>query len=282
MKKVIFLMLTAVLLPAAAMAQDNIHKAFKAMESDGSQTVKVSKYIDRDPATDSLISSVEVYTFTTEDWHDSFKQVQKAFDEAEPNAYSVYQNTEGGNGQNYSVSAGSTKIIYGNKDNLINMCFADKEHPGYRYVYAMEWSGDKKITGRLIYAYGVKPKQRNKNASTMWNITVNGNNLGDMMQRFFDIQQDAVNSSDNPEEANRYWFQKFLSYCRMLEDNVNRKTTADMLVNRIYQLCKNSQGAQLNDSEVKVVGNRLKELQALVKDSTERDLLQAAAEYLKK
>ncbi|MBR1733483.1 MAG: hypothetical protein IJ729_07100, partial [Alloprevotella sp.] len=190
------LMILALATSTPLKAQENIDKLYQRMASDPKVSISQSIQVDRKPGADvtGKTSMCEVNNFTI---YKPEKKNRYRYAEygrlyvtdlaaaiqaeaANPQCYRVasYNVTDRGKPRQWNLLYGddaSQYITLGENrgKNYIFACFADKENPGYRMCYALEWyqygeKGD--IFGRYMRLYAKMPEEAtNLQASVIYN-----------------------------------------------------------------------------------------------------------------
>lgn len=156
----------AIMLPAAAAAQENINKAIEEFGADVSRNcIKMSRL-----EKDTTKAYARTYQFVLpKKSEDRLEPIKKAFYRDAADAYEVFAKGETDN------SKKNMRIAYGDNleksftigwpfdkagKNYMFMLFDDKDDSSYRYVYGLEWEkAGKNIEGTVMKIYSLNPKK---------------------------------------------------------------------------------------------------------------------------
>ena len=152
------LMLT--LATPAAHAQQKTERAYAAFM----RKVKVDARpnIVRDPQTMQLQGKGETYEFAIPDRDQALiDHVRQAMLSEADSAYKVYSASDFTHPRRLTYGGGQAVTIGSRYCNYLTLLFADRQRPGYRTAYCIEWlfPAEGKIRGRLVRVYGPDPKR---------------------------------------------------------------------------------------------------------------------------
>ena len=144
----------------AAHAQQKIESAYAAFM----RKVKVDPKpnIIRDPQTMELQGRADTYEFAIPDRDQAcIDDVRQAMLAETDSAYKVYSASDYTHQRRLTYGNGQAVTIGHRYCNYLALLFADRQRPGYRTAYCIEWlfPAEGKIRGRLIRVYGPDPKR---------------------------------------------------------------------------------------------------------------------------
>ena len=280
--KNIFIAGMLMMLPPAAFAQQHIQKAFEALRNSRIQKEASSKYsIEKNPDTGQMEGLEDTYDFILPGKHDKklIEDIQKAFRQDEPEAYTVTTGTKGnsedyvslavGDGNNGGVAIGLMK-----DSKWIYACFLDPKDSlrQHRYAYALEWvETENHILGRIVKTYATTQKYRQGKMKSK-TITVNGNtiNLSNWENAF------PFNDSGKSSET---WLTEFNTYKNFFLKKTDG-SAANSYATQIYKLCKDA--TSLEDVEKNMVATEIVKLKQKTKDEFIQQLFDMSIERLRK
>lgn len=200
MKKIITFALLLAAMASPLRAQEQIGKLYQRMASDPKVSISQSIEVDRKPGAEvtGKTSMCEVNSFAIHkpDKKNRYRYVEYGRQYVTDLAAAIQ--AEASNPQCYRVASYNAanpqkprqwKLIYGDDasqyimlgenrgKNYIFACFADKQNPGYRWCYALEWyeygyKGD--IFGRYIRLYAKMPEETRSVPQYNGTVTPNG------------------------------------------------------------------------------------------------------------
>ena len=305
-------------LSSAAMAQENIEKAFEALRFDEAQEETMSSHhVDKAPETGVMEGMSDVYEFKITNVNVASRQliidVRNAFTKDREAAYSMSSGTNGGAETYTSLAVGDGSgggVAIGLMENSKWMyaCFLDPadENQNYRYAYGFEWveKNDGTITGRMVKTYALTQKSRQ--SKKQWrSIRINRNgktiNVGDQSfsfgsgfpfdnssvfdtdSVFFPFDNSSVFDTDSVffshERSSESWLSEFNTYKRLFQKNPDG-TAASHYATYIYKLCKNV--SPLEDVEKNLVATEIEKLKKKTNDEFLQQLFDMSIERLKK
>ena len=118
--------------------------------------------IVRDPQTLQLQGKGETYEFAIPDRDQAlFDHVRQAMLSEADSAYKVYSASDFTHPRRLTYGGGQAVTIGSRYCNYLTLLFADRQRPGYRTAYCIEWlfPAEGKIRGRLVRVYGPDPKR---------------------------------------------------------------------------------------------------------------------------
>ena len=158
--------LSVMVLPMVAIAQENINKAIENFGTDVSRNGIKMTSVEKD----NTKAYVNTYKFSLPKKNaDKINPLKKAFYQDASDAYEVFTKDE------MDKSKKNMRIAYGDKlektinvgwpyvktgKNCMVMLFNDKEDDKYRYAYMLEWEkSGKKLEGTVMKIYSLNPKK---------------------------------------------------------------------------------------------------------------------------
>ena len=298
------MILTAMLmaLPSVLMAQQNIEKAFEALQKQKLAKISAQHSLEKDPETGKKEAQSDVYDFTLPSspiCKRLVTDIEEAIHKDSEAAYSLNSGENNGEtnyvqlvvGNNISKTVDIGKIP-GSK--YMYACFLDKNDPEkkYRYAYAIEWAEqDDQIVGRYAVTYGTTQKYRQKNGQIR-SIMINGNEI--KVPSFSDIQGFSFGDGitikgdtifNQRPKSSAVWLSEFHTYNNLFRKqqtltNENGGAAAISYATKIYELCKKTES--LDDSEKDMVITELEKLKKRTKDEFVQQLFDKCIERLKK
>ena len=288
-------------LSSAAMAQENIEKAFEALRFDEAQEETMSSHhVDKAPETGVMEGMSDVYEFKITNVNVASRQliidVRNAFTKDKEAAYSMSSGTNGGAETYTSLAVGdgnSGSVAIGLMENSKWMyaCFLDPadEDQNHRYAYGFEWveTKDGTITGRMVKTYALTQKSR-QGKKQLRSITINGNSFNVDGQSFsfgsgFPFDNSSVFDTDSiffsHGRSSESWLSEFNTYKRLFQKNPDG-TAASHYATYIYKLCKNV--SPLEDVEKNLVATEIEKLKKKTNDEFIQQLFDMSIERLKK
>ena len=269
-------------LSSAAMAQENIEKAFEALRFDEAQEETMSSHhVDKTPGTGVMEGMSDEYEFKIADKANKHlvSAIRQAFNKDEQAAYSVSTGSHGGAESYTSLAVGNGNkggIAIGlmNDSKWIYACFLDPDDTLriHRYAYALEWveKKDGSITGRIVKTYATTQKYRQKKTSR--SIIINGQKM-DITGAF-----GTLNGALGGDESEA-WINKF-NNLRTLFQKRSEGTAANSWATQIYKLCKDADS--IDEAEKNMVIKEIQKLKAKTNDEFIKELFDMSIERLKK
>lgn len=259
------LCLMSVMIPAMAVAQENIKKAFDTFIKSSGADVTERRSVTKNPDTGILEGKYEEYSFTLPAGKKSMvKALKDAFekDNGKSYQYSSGVNSDGESYESLSVGGTSKFVTVGEIKGSSYICalFYDPEDVKriYRYAYAADWiERDEKITGNLIVTYSTTAKYREEQNRKR----IFGEKMND-------------DKEDNPNLLG-----EFNIYAGKLRENATSTNLASVYANLIYNLCKKT--GSLDASEKKLIADEITDIRKIVNDRFIKSLLDKSVEYLK-
>ena len=257
------------LMPTVVMGQENIQKAFDALrKSQDQKEMNAIHSIERNIDTGMMDGMEDVYDFLITDpsaWQ-LVDDIRKAFEQDEPQAYSVSSGTHGSSEAYVSLAVGDSNsrgvaigLMQGSK--WVYACFLDpydslRQH---RYAYALEVVEDEqKIRGRIAktYATTLKSRQgRRQSRAITWS---------------------GFSSQEKTSEA---WLTEFNTFKNLFLKNPGG-AVGNSYATLIYKLCKDAKS--LEDVERNMVATEIVKIRKKTDDDFIRQLFDMSIERLKK
>lgn len=287
-------------LPSTMMAQQNIEKAFEALQKQKKVKISAQHSLEKDPETGKKEAQSDVYDFTlppTPIWRRFVTDIEDAIHKDSEAAYSL--NSGENNGEtNYVqlvVGDGNSKTVAIGKipgSKYIYACFLDKNDPEkkHRYAYAIEWvEQDDQIVGRYAVTYGTTQKYRQKTGQIR-SIMINGNEI--KLPSISDIQSFSYGNgitingdtifSQRPINS-AAWLSEFHTYNNLFrkQQTLTKEkggVAATSYAAKIYDLCKKAE--LLDNSEKNMVIAELEKLKKRTKDEFVQQLFGRCIELL--
>jgi len=297
-------------------AQDNVERQFQRFENmvknDNSIVTSSKKVSYRDDKTGIITGNCAVCEFRLNADISIVKDITKAMQQDEGQAYHSASNTAGNQGVTYAIAYGSGKNDYeligvDKNMNFKVVCFKDKNHDEYRTSYAIEWkqNDNGNYIGKLFKIYGMKPskminyndKEINVfNIDTLINLgslkkldalkdleNLNIKGLGNDKNYNFKIYSNNGYRGftlNNDDDESSQWLTDFGLYCNKFKEKVQQSPTKGAVyATEILKLCKRANGV-LTSGEKKLCIKSLKECQKCTDDTFVNGLLDEAINWL--
>lgn len=292
----------ALAFPLGSAAQGSIENALNAFV-DSKTGVEILSSQGANANDQGKKCTTQTYEFEVDRNNTQWKQLLKAFNTDEKNAYSVFTKNNG------TTDQSTTRIAFGpdpaNSNNVITfgshlghnyrvLLFHDPADEYWRTCYALAWyesdEDSKKFHG---YAYKIYSRDPRHAGNEQQQTTVAMLNDGSVVQ--YDnttgrstIMQAGTSHDDNDDIKSSTDFLARFNNMRALYMKNNKKgnISADKLpimtsiVNKIISMCK-QYGKMLNADEKQVVVNTLHSMQQDCEDIGLNGMLGLAAKYLK-
>jgi len=293
------------LLPLTATAQEHVEQAFQDFLKSKNINFKEKHSKSSNPETLQKEGQLDAYSFKAKRWND--KMLDGIKEAMNLDRDKAYKEVWGDDVFNESIALyysdkESVKIGGLEYDKYLLICFADAEHPGFRYAYAVEWSEILK-EGRLIKAYARIPDAKSNQKS---NRFIFDTGLGDLKKYGIDrksLNLDSIMSSPNtdslfqlPESITKDgaiinirtnkekhttssgWLSEFGIYKNFFMKHP-KGSAATTYATIIYGLCKDC--SCLNQEERDIAAEQIEKLEALTDDEFVINLFNQSRTILK-
>lgn len=292
----------ALAFPLGSAAQGNIENALNAFV-DSKTGVDILSSQGANANDQGKKCTTQTYEFEVDRNNTQWKQLLKAFNTDEKNAYSVFTKNNG------TTDQSTTKIAFGpdpaNSNNAITfgshlghnyrvLLFHDPADEYWRTCYALAWyesdEDSKKFHG---YAYKIYSRDPRHAGNEQQQTTVAMLNDGSVVQYDNDtgrstIMQAGTSHDDNDNIKSSTDFLArfnnmralFLKYNNPKKTDINKLPMLTSIVNKMMVLCK-QYGKLLNSDEKRVVSDMLGNMQQDCEDIGLNGMVGLAIKYLK-
>lgn len=278
------------LLPLTASAQEHVEQAFNDFLKSKNISFKEKHSKSSNPETLQKEGQLDAYSFKAKRWNDKMLDgIKDAMNLDRDKAYKEVW------GDDVFVNE-SMALYYSDKesvkiglefDKYLLICFADAEHPGFRYAYAVEWSEIRK-EGTLIKAYARIPEAKSNQKSKRFifdtglgdlgKYRVNGNLLNlDSIISSYDIDSlfrtpesiikdraiIKIRTDKEKHTTSSGWLSDFGIYKNLFMKHP-KGSAATTYATIIYGLCKECDC--LNQEERDIAAEQIKKIEALTDD----------------
>ena len=293
------------LLPLTATAQEHVEQAFQDFLKSKNISFKEKHSKSSNPETLQKEGQLDAYSFKAKRWNDKMLDgIKEAMNLDRDKAYKEVWGDDDFLNESMAISYNDTESVKIGFEyyKYLLICFADAEHRGFRYAYAVEWDEIRK-EGRLIKAYARIPDAKSRQKSNPFIFDSGFNdlkkygmdrkslNLDSIMSSYhidslFQLPESIIkngaiiNIRTNKEKhtTSSGWLSEFGIYKNLFMKNP-KGSAATTYATIIYGLCKDC--SCLNQEERDIAAEQIEKMEALTDDEFVINLFNQSRTILK-